>query len=134
MGNAAWKQQDDIGQQFDKPGPPNAGNVTTPWPLGPATALSTYGYRAIAGGVLFEGNAPIDVGATRQILGPGGSGKTAPSGMEAGSPSFTRALGHHNPLFWFVILLLLFVGYVGFAFDVEVKRIVGAGIHGGKKE
>jgi hypothetical protein len=76
-----------------------------------------------------EGNAPIDVGATRQLQT---AGKTPASGMEAGSPSFTRAIGHHNPLFWFVILLLLFVGYVGFAFDVEVKRIVGGGIHGGR--
>lgn len=37
-----------------------------------------------------------------------------------------------NPLFWLLILFLLFVGYVGFLFDFSVKRIGSVNLKGGK--
>lgn len=37
-----------------------------------------------------------------------------------------------NPLFWLLVLLLLFVGYVGFLFDFSVKRIGSVELKGGK--
>ena len=40
----------------------------------------------------------------------------------------------NNPLFWLLILVLLFVGYIGFLFDFSVKRIGKIGVSGGKKE
>jgi hypothetical protein len=42
------------------------------------------------------------------------------------------ALHWNNPMFWFLILLLLFVGYVGFLFDFSVKKIGSINLKGGK--
>ena len=43
------------------------------------------------------------------------------------------ALHWDNPIFWFLLLLVLFVGYVGFLFDFSVKRIGSINISGGKR-
>jgi hypothetical protein len=51
----------------------------------------------------------------------------------------TTGVGNHfvlhwnNPLFWLLLLVLLFVGYVGFLFDFSVKRIGKVDISGGKR-
>lgn len=52
--------------------------------------------------------------------------------------STNAAVGDHlslhwdNPLFWALVLLLLFVGYIGFLFDFSVKRIGSVNLKGGK--
>lgn len=43
------------------------------------------------------------------------------------------SLHWNNPIFWFLLLLLLFVGYVGFLFDFSVKRIGSINVSGGKR-
>lgn len=43
------------------------------------------------------------------------------------------ALHWNNPIFWFLLLLLIFVGYVGFLFDFSVKRIGSVTLKGGKR-
>lgn len=47
-----------------------------------------------------------------------------PTGMAiAGVASGHHALGHHNPLFWVLILALVVTGYIGLGFDFSVKRV-----------
>lgn len=33
------------------------------------------------------------------------------------------SLGHTNPMFWVLIILLLVAGYIGFGFDLDIKRL-----------
>lgn len=42
------------------------------------------------------------------------------------------SLHWNNPLFWLLVLVLIFVGYVGFLFDFSVKRIGSINLKGGK--
>lgn len=104
-----------------------AGASPADGPILAGTAKAVYGYIAQGGGYLWEGNPPIDQAATREL-------NTAPSGNMVGSqaiPMWHHAIGIHNPMFWLLLLVLLFVGYVGFLFDFSVKRIGKASLKGG---
>ncbi len=134
-----WLMQSDIGQTF---GGPLAQNSQSRIPTGAATAASVYGYRASVGmpGGSSAGNAAIPAGeprggANRQVNTRGGqSSTTQPAANEIAAVGNTRALGHHNPVFWLLVLVLLFIGFLMFAFDVEVPKLGGFEAHGGKKE
>jgi hypothetical protein len=43
------------------------------------------------------------------------------------------SLHWNNPLFWLLVAVLLFVGYVGFLFDFSVKKIGNISLSGGKR-
>lgn len=40
-------------------------------------------------------------------------------------------LGHQNPLFWVLLILLIITGYVAGGFDVAIKKIGKVGVHVG---
>ena len=60
--------------------------------------------------------------------------------VDGSGMSTNAAAGNHlslhwnNPLFWLLVFVLFFVGYVGFMFDFSVKRIGKAGLKLGKGE
>lgn len=59
-----------------------------------------------------------------------GKSNSGPSTMPGAGDHFS--LHWNNPMFWFLILVLLFVGYVGFLFDFSVKKIGSVNLKGGK--
>src|SRR2546423_9424721 len=76
-----------------------------------ATALAWYGYVGDTAGKLYEGNpsnSPYDHETANR-----------PTGQTVSGPITHNAIGHQNPLFWFLIVALLFVGYLGFGFDFK---------------
>jgi hypothetical protein len=59
--------------------------------------------------------------------------KSSAAGMSTNANAGDHATLHwNNPLFWFLLLLLIFVGYVGFLFDFSVKKIGSVNLKGGK--
>lgn len=42
-------------------------------------------------------------------------------------------LSWHNPLFWVLVLALIFTGYLYGAFDIGVKKIGNVSIRGGRR-
>ncbi len=80
------------------------------------TASAQYGFTR---GEAFSNLTAIGVSPTASAVG--------------GPPLDHHALGHRNPMFWLLILVLLFVGYVGFLFDFQIKKIGAFSIKGGSK-
>lgn len=77
------------------------------------TADQLYGYSSRDQG---EG---FDTSATSKTTGGVGTGHTA--------------LGWNNQLFWLLLLVLIIVGYLGFAFDVSLKRVGEVRVAGGNR-
>lgn len=44
------------------------------------------------------------------------------------------SIGHQNPLFWLLLILLVITGYIGFAFDFDFKKIGEAKVGFGNKK
>lgn len=58
---------------------------------------------------------------------------SATSKTTAGLGSGHHALGWNNQLFWLLVLILIIVGYLGFAFDVGLKRVGEVRVTGGSR-
>ncbi len=47
--------------------------------------------------------------------------------------TYLNQIGFNNPLFWVLVLALIFVGWIGVEFGFDLKRIGGASMHVGGK-
>jgi hypothetical protein len=113
-------------EQHDGDGPLTPGS--TPWDgliSGMMDARQLYGYAAHQGGYLPEGPVMTDISGAREINVASG-GKTV-----GGFNLMHNALGVSNPMFWLLILGLILVGYLGFLFDVDIKKVGEARLKGG---
>jgi hypothetical protein len=87
--------------------------------MDPQTAGGAYGFNAwtpaMPGGVAIMPETHIGV-----------------SGDVPGMALPKLSLGHQNPLFWLLILFLLFTGYLYGGFDIGVKKIGNIKLKGGR--
>lgn len=87
--------------------------------MDPQTAQGAYGYNswtpATPGGVAIMPETHIGV-----------------SGDVPGAVLPKLSLGHQNPLFWVLILVLLFTGYLYGGFNIGLKKIGNVKIKGGR--
>jgi hypothetical protein len=85
-----------------------------------ATANSTYGFGRIQP-TGYDGPVSENMGnnnPTYQVT------ENSPTGMTVGGIGVGHhSVGHSNPMFWFLILVLIFVGYIGLGFDFSVKNL-----------
>lgn len=85
-------------------------------------------------------NAQMTYGYVANLPGsqslPNANGVDSSAGTSAVGGSFNSSgmSGHvNNPFFWALILALLFIGYIGFGFDVNVKRVGEVAVKGGNR-
>ena len=58
---------------------------------------------------------------------------SSPSSSTVGGDLLGHTAIHSHPLFYLLIFVLLFVGYVGFLFDFQIKKIVDVKAGAGSK-
>ncbi len=75
-------------------------------------------------------------GGATALPGPGTadspSAVTGSASTEAALQSGWNSVLWDNPFFWLVLVILLFMGYVMFRFDIGVKRVGSISLKGGK--
>lgn len=58
---------------------------------------------------------------------------SATSKTTAGMGTGHSAVGWNNQLFWLLVLILIVIGYLGFAFDVGLKKVGEVRVAGGSR-
>ncbi len=86
------------------------------------TAAGAYGFTSYSPGVVGGGIAVAQTSA-------GAAGEAVSEiGSQIGN------IGHtNNPLFWLLVLALIFTGYIFGVFEVGVKHIGSVGVHVGRE-